>query len=234
MRFTHDEDVWAELPPIVRDSIAREQDKSERLIGWIQLAVIGAFALLYASSRQTAPMTTDIWLLTPLAIGLYFAATVIRLILAYRIRLGFWLLTGSIVIDMSLLYSLIWSFHLQYAQPPSFYLKAPTLLYVFIFIALRALRFEARYVAMAGIAAATGWLALIGYVIFSDPANAMITRSYVAYMTSNAILIGAEIDKIISILVVTTILALAVRWARVRLIEAVTGKQASENLSRFF
>jgi adenylate cyclase len=227
-------DQVAELPPIVRDRLAREQDKSERLIGWIQLAIVCTFGLLYFTSRSTAPMATHIWLVTPLAIGLYFVFTVIRLVMAYRVRLGFWLLAGSIVIDMSLLYSLIWSFHLQYAQPPSFYLKAPTLLYVFIFIALRALRFEARYVVMSGIAAAVGWLALILYVIVSDPANAMITRSYVAYLTSNSVLIGGEIDKIISILVVTTILALAVRQARIRLIEAVTGKQASENLSRFF
>lgn len=233
-RLVHDEDARAELPPIVRDRIAREQDKAERMIGWIQLAIVCAFGALYFSSRITAPMATHIWLLTPLAIGLYFAVTVIRLVLAYHVRLGFWLLTFSIVIDMSLLYSLIWSFHLQYMQPPSFYLKAPTLLYVFIFIALRALRFEARYVVMSGIAAAIGWLALIGYVMLSDPANAMITRSYVAYLTSNAILIGAEIDKVISILVVTVVLAFAVRSARIRLIEAVTGKQASENLSRFF
>lgn len=226
--------AWAELPPVVRDRIAREQDKSERLISWIQLAIVCTFAVLYFSSRVTAPMATHIWLLTPLAIGLYFAVTIVRLIMAYRIRLGFLLLTFSIIIDMTLLYSLIWSFHLQYMQPPSFYLKAPTLLYVFIFIALRALRFEARYVVMAGIAAAIGWLALILYVICSDPANAMITRSYVAYLTSNAILIGAEIDKIISILVVTVVLALAVRRARFRLIEAVTGQQVKENLSRFF
>ncbi|HWA50973.1 MAG TPA: adenylate/guanylate cyclase domain-containing protein [Dongiaceae bacterium] len=227
-------DHTAELPPVVRDRLAREQDKAERMIGWIQLAIVCTFGVLYFTSRTTAPMATHIWLLTPLAIGLYLVFTVIRLALAYRVRLGFWLLTGSIVIDMSLLYSLIWSFHLQYMQPPSFYLKSPTLLYVFIFIALRALRFEARYVVMAGIAAAIGWLALILYVICSDPANAMITRSYVEYLTSNSVLIGGEIDKIISILVVTTILALAVRQARIRLIEAVTGKQASENLSRFF
>ena len=234
MRLKSGNGAWAELPPIVRDRIAREQDKAERMIGWIQLAIVCTFGVLYFSSRVTAPMATHIWLLTPLAIGLYFVATVIRLILAYSMRLGFWLLTFSIVIDMSLLYSLIWSFHLQYGQPPSFYLKSPTLLYVFIFIALRALRFEARYVVMAGIAAVIGWLALIAYVMLSDPANAMLTRSYVAYLTSNAILIGAEIDKIISILVVTFVMAVAVRSARIRLIEAVTGKQASENLSRFF
>ncbi len=227
-------DHTVELPPVVRDRLAREQDKAERMISWIQLAIVCTFGLLYFTSRNTAPMATHIWLLTPLAIGLYLAFTIIRLVLSYRVRLGFWLLTGSIVIDMSLLYSLIWSFHLQYMQPPSFYLKAPTLLYVFIFIALRALRFEARYVAMAGVAAAIGWLALILYVICGDPGKAMITSSYVQYLTSNSVLIGGEIDKIISILVVTTVLALAVRQARIRLIEAVTGKQASENLSRFF
>ncbi len=50
----------------------------------------------------------------------------------------------SVVMDMGLLMALIWSFHIQYMQPPSFYLKAPTMVYVFIFIALRALRFEPR------------------------------------------------------------------------------------------
>ena len=59
---------------------------------------------------------------------------------------------------MSLLFGLIWSFHLQYGQPPSFYLKAPTLLYVFIFIALRALRFAPTYVLAAGLTAALGKL----------------------------------------------------------------------------
>ena len=38
----------------------------------------------------------------------------------------------------------------------------------------------------------------------------MITRDYVAYMTSNTILLGAEFDKVISILMVTGIRAW--RW----------------------
>ena len=57
-----------------------------------------------------------------------------------------WFLTLSVAADLTLLMMLIWSFHIQYDQPASFYLKAPTLLYVFIFIALPALRFEARFV----------------------------------------------------------------------------------------
>lgn len=85
----------------------------------------------------------------PWALGIYFVFTLVRLVLAYRGGVGPAVLYLSIVLDMCLLLGLIWSFHLQYQQPPSFYLKSPTLLYVFIFIALRALWFEARYVVAA-------------------------------------------------------------------------------------
>ena len=234
MRLIAHDEANADLPPAVRARITALQDQSEKLIGWIQLAIVVLFGVLYGLSRQTAPMNTDIWLLTPAAIGLYLIATIIRLVMAYRIRMGFWLLAGSIAIDMALLYGLIWSFHLQYMQPASFYLKAPTQQYVYIFIALRALRFEVRYVVLAGIAAALGWLALIGYVLFADPHDNMITRSYVAYLTSNSILLGAEVDKIITIAAVTTILAFAIHGARRMMTQAVTGAQAQENLSRFF
>jgi adenylate cyclase len=234
MRLTADDDANADLPPVVRARIVALQDRSEQLIGWIQLAIVILFGTLYALARQTAPMTSAIWLLTPAAIGTYFIAVVIRLVMSYRIRMGFWLLAGSILIDMALLYGLIWSFHLQYMQPASFYLKAPTQQYVYIFIALRALRFEVRYVVLAGLAAALGWLALIGYVLFADPHNNMITRSYVEYLTSNSILLGAEVDKIITIAAVTTILAFAIHGARRMMTQAVTGAQAQENLSRFF
>ena len=112
----------------------------------------------------------------------------------------------SIIVDMALLFGLIWSFHVQYDQPATFYLKAPTLMYVFIFIALRALRFEAGFVVFAGLSAACGWLMMSYYSIASTGMES-VTRNYVEYLTSNTILIGAEWDKVISILVVTGILA---------------------------
>lgn len=221
------------LPERVERAVREQQDATEVLIGWIQLAVVSTFAALYALSPKTfaadAPFHPVPW-----AIGAYFAFTLARLALAYRIRLPAWFLAVSIVSDMALLFGLIWSFHLQYAQPPSFYLKAPTLLYVFIFIALRALRFEVKYVIFAGLAAAFGWLALVVYVIVINPADSMVTRDYVHYLTSNSILIGAEFDKIISMLVVTAILALAITRARALLTRAVAEGAAARDLSRFF
>ncbi|MFQ5994471.1 MAG: adenylate/guanylate cyclase domain-containing protein [Acidiferrobacterales bacterium] len=220
------------LPPRVSEAIRRQQESSEVLIGWIQLGVVVTFGFLYAIAPKTFTEEAE-FAPVPWALGLYFAFTVLRLMLAHTNRLPDWMLYVSIVVDMLLLLGLIWSFHVQYMQPASFYLKAPTLLYVFIFIALRALRFEPRFVLVAGMVAASGWLAMVAYVIYSDPADMMVTRDYIEYMTSNSVLIGAEFDKIISILMVTSILALAIHRGRRLLIQSVFDASTAQDLSRF-
>ena len=118
-------------------------------------------------------------------------------------------------------------------QPASFYLKAPTMVYVFIFIALRALRFEPRFIILSGAAAGVGWLILVLYVIWSVPEDMMITRNYITYLTSNAILIGTEVDKILSIAFVTFVLAVAIVRAQRVLNRAVLETTVAEDLSRF-
>jgi adenylate cyclase len=221
------------LPTRVQAKVRRQQDATERLIGWVQLAVVVLFGALYTIAPKTFT-EHDTFQPVPYALAAYLGFTLLRLGVAYRTRLPDWFLYMSIVVDMCLLYVLIWSFHLQYQQPAAFYLKAPTLLYVFIFIALRALRFEARFVMVAGGTAALGWLALVGYAITIDPRDDMITRDYVEYLTSNAVLIGAEFDKIISILVVTTILGVAIVRGRRLLERSVAEGTAAEDLARFF
>ncbi len=223
----------SDLPERVRRTIQEQGDATERLIGWVQFAVVLTFATLYAIAPKAFP-AEQAFQPVPWAIGAYMAFTLIRLALAYRISLPGWFLLVSVVIDMALLFGLIWSFHIQYVQPASFYLKSPTLLYVFIFIALRALRFEARFVLAAGLTAAMGWMAMVIYVISIDPNDNMITRNYVEYMTSNSILIGAEFDKIVSILVVSMILVVALMRGRALLVRSVAEGVAAQELSRFF
>jgi adenylate cyclase len=240
------------LPARVERAIAAEQDRSEQIIGWFQMGIVLLFGALYIVSPPAQGMMFDPMLATWLprvvvsllvavlaksvgyALLAYFIATVIRIVWSYRARLPGWSLVISIAIDMALLMGLIWSFHIHYGQPPAFYLKAPTLIYVFIFIALRALRFEARYVIIAGAMAAVGWLALVAYAAMFDPNGMPTTRNYVEYMTSARILWGAEIDKIVAILVVTALLALAMRIARGLLVRAVAEGEAARDLKRFF
>lgn len=223
----------AELPERVRRAIGVEQDRAERLISWCQLALVVFFGVFYAVSPKPAdrPMSFEP---VPWALGLYLVATLIRLAWCHRTRLPAWSLAGSVFIDMGLLFGLIWSFHLQYGQPPAFYLKAPTVLYVFIFIALRALRFEAWLVLLSGAAAAAGWVALVVYAAHFGPDAMPITRDYVHYMTSNAILLGAEIDKVVAILVVSAVLGWALLRAQRTLVSAVAGTTAVRELRRFF
>ena len=227
--------IHREAPPLpgrVRDAIRHQQESSEIVVGWLQLAIVVTFSTLYALSPK--PYTDEpVFAPEPWVLGTYLLFTLVRLALAHRRGLPDWLLYVSVVVDMLLLLALIWSIHVKYAQPASFYLKVPTLLYVFIFIALRALRFEARYVLLAGVVAAGGWLAMVFYAMRVVPDDPMITRDYVEYMTSNSVLLGAEFDKVISILIVTGILAVAITRARDLLVRSVVEGTAAAELSRF-
>ena len=152
------------LPDRIRANNRQQQQDKEKLIGWIQLGIVSIFSTLYAVSPATFTISNNIRQV-PYILATYFVITIIRLYLMYRHILPGWFISLSVVADIALLMIIIWSFHLQYGQPLSFYLKAPTLLYIFIFFALRALRFEARYIVLAGGVSALGWVPIF-YMLF--------------------------------------------------------------------
>ena len=221
------------LPERTRQAIRADQAQAEILIAWVQLAIVTAFALLYGLAPQATMLAAPHFEPLPWVLGAFGAVTVLRLGFAYFRVLGTALLSCGVFIDLGLLMALIWGFHVQYGQPPAFYLKVPTLLSVFIFIALRALRFEVLYVVLAGLAAAAGWACLVAYAVVTTP-GAVVMRDFVGYMTGNRILIGAEVEKILVILVVTAVLALAIARARRLLVRAAVDGAAARDLARFF
>ena len=235
-RLRSDREAEQELPERVREAIRRQEVESQRLISLLQLGVVAFFMFLAAIQPDQPAAARNPGAVDPVSIvlGGYALFTLVRLWLSWRERLVPWVLYLSIVLDMALLLALIWSFHLEYGQPPSFYLKAPTMIYVFIFIGLRVLTFRARYVVAAGLAAAIGWAALSVYAILASGGREMITRDYVEYMTSNSVLIGAEADKIIAILVVTALLAVAMNQARRLVVRSAAEGAAARDLARFF
>ncbi|MGI9401006.1 MAG: adenylate/guanylate cyclase domain-containing protein, partial [Rhizobiaceae bacterium] len=220
------------LPLRVREAIRRREWTNELLLRTIQLTIISIFCFIYAISPKTSP--DGIFTPAPYVLATYFVLSVIGLVWGMLREPPDWSIYISILFDFCLLYGLMISFHIQYDQPASFILKAPALLYVFIFIAIRALRFNPKYVLTAGVVAIVGWAAVIFYVTEIDPGDNMLTRSYVEYLTANRILIGAEIDKILSIGFVTIILAVAVNGSSNLLITAIAEQSAADNLSRFF
>jgi len=221
------------IPVRVSEAIRRQENSSEILVCWAQIGAVVLFAAVYTIAPKTFPPDAP-FEPVPVTLAAYALFTFLRLYLAYRQRLPAWFLALSVLIDVSVLMITIWSFHLQYNQPPALYLKAPTLLYVFIIITLRALRFDPKWVILAGALGCAGWLLLVLDALRGRDASALITHNYVEYMTSLKILIGAEVDKILSIVVVTALLGLTLIRARRLLVQAVTEQTAASELSRFF
>ncbi|MBO0345135.1 adenylate/guanylate cyclase domain-containing protein [Roseibium limicola] len=220
------------LPQRVQAQIHAAERQSEQLIGWVQLAIVLFFSTLYTLAPRAEGSSG--FNFVPLALGGYFLFTLIRLWLSYRVELPNWYLYLSIIADVALLVGIIFSFHIQYDQPPTFYLKTPTLMYVFIFIVLRALRFDPRFVLVSGVVAVIGWLGLVAYAVFAQMGAMRITRNYVEYLTDNTILIGAELDKTMVIITVTAVLGAVIFRARALLFAASRDHAAAADLSRFF
>jgi adenylate cyclase len=220
------------LPQRVTNCIEKEQNKSEIFVCWVQLSLIILFAVLYFISNKTAPVGAPIEPI-PITLSAYGIFTIIRMYLAYKNKLNGGILTFSVIMDIGVLLITIWSFHIQYQQPPVFYLKSPTFLYIFLMIALRTLRFEVRYLLLSAFIAIAGWLAMLYYALNSGGAN-YITKDYVAYLTTDKILLGGEFDKIITIFIVTIVLVISVLRSRNLLFESIKESQAVQDLSKFF
>ena len=218
------------LPPEVLASIESNDALSEVLVRLIQFLVFGTFALFYWLAPKPASAFMSY---APNVLGVYLVIIVVLVWLATKRKLPDWFVYTSIAVDMALLAGLIWSFHLQYDQPPAFYLKAPSMLVFMLLIALRALRFEARYVLAAGVMAIAAWIFLVWYAIAAGD-GATVTRSYVQFMNDNRVLLGAEVLRVMAMAIFTLVLALAVRRANTFLTNAILEANVTDELSRFF
>ena len=221
------------VPERILSDLRRRQDDIEIPISLAQIIFgLGLLVLYFVSPRGfvgEVPFEPVPWVLIP-----YVLFSFVRLGLAWCGRLGPGMLYLSIFIDVGVLFGLIWSFHLQYGQPPSFYLKAPELIYICFMISLRSLRFQARYVLATGFTALAGWFFLVLYAIVQNPGGgAWRTRDYAEYLMTNSVLVGAELTKALAIFALTMILALAVRRAGAVLASAVVTESAARDLAHF-
>jgi adenylate cyclase len=220
------------LPARVQRLVDAEEEKSERLITWVQLAVLAVFATLYFVAPRPPDAQATMFEPVPLVLAPYALFTLVRLGLTHRGFMPGWFLVLSMLVDVTMLWALIWTFHLDYDQPAGFSLKVPTFIYIFVFIAVRALRFDARFVASMGAFAAVGWVGLVAYALAVGGPE-MMTRNFVEYLNGPYVLIGAEFDKVLTIAVVTGVLSLAVWRGRRTLLTAVREEAAGRDLRRF-
>src|SRR5690606_19808386 len=226
--------AFGRLPERAQRIVDGETREAEVLSAWLVVAIAVFFNVLYAVSPKALD-AMGAFRPVPVVGGIFLVLGLVRVALARRGRMRGWLVPAFTVVDFGLLYGLIWSFHLQYQQPAAFYLKAPTFLLVFLFIAIRALRFEPRLVIFAGCVAAAGWVGMTAYALHAGDADGdgPVTRDFVTYMTSSSILVGAELEKIGAIPLCTGVLATVIARGRPQLLTAGLGLPATPELSGF-
>lgn len=117
-------------------------------------------------------------------------------------------------IDFVMLYAVVFSYHLQYHQPPGIILKSTTAGMAFFLVAIRAVLADVGLLIFAGAAAGVGWTLLSLYAGVMGGRES-VTRSFVEYMTSSKILVGAQVEHVLAIALVTFALCVAVIQGRV-------------------
>lgn len=216
-------------PKRIRAAVEHHEARSDLIAAAAQLAGVSLFAALYVATWPAFDVHHAIEP-APIALGFYGAFTLWRLRAASRGAKPARRRYASAAVDIIAFYALIASFPYQYGAPAALYLKAPTLLYVFILIALRSLWFDPRLTLFTGALAAIGWAALS---LLAGIDGAPVTGDYRVYMTTLSLLPGAELEKIAAIGATTIVLSAAVHRSRGLLYRTAVEETAASDLSKF-
>jgi adenylate cyclase len=222
---------FANLPDRVIQRFCDLQYRSELLVASLQLAIITALFAIFLLSpvgySPDAPIHSAL-----LGLSLFTILVLVRLWFAYSKQLNPIFLGISVVTEMGLLLFIIWTYYLQFESTPNINLKNSHINYVFLLIALRALRFEPIWVILSGATATIGWSLIVLHALNTN--MEAITWDYVTYASTRSIYLGAEFDKILTILLVTIVLAIVLKRAKETLEQAVSETFKAEDLSYFF
>lgn len=223
---------YTQLPPRIKNEIKIQQYQSELLVGGVQLGVIILFMVINCFTpvgyTPNAPVHS-----TTLGLSLFTILILTRLWFAYTNQLTPLVLGLFVITEMFLLLFIIWTYYLQYETSPTINLKNTHINYAYILITLRALRFEPEWVLLSGFSAIIGWSLIVWQTLSSAGMN-VITWDYVTYASTRSVYLGAVFDVLLSILLVTIVLALVLQRAQKTLCQAVEQTSAAKDLARFF
>ena len=195
--------------------MARWRHESELIIAWCAVVFSLVLFLLYRSGTQNADIALGTTY-TELAVFLFPILCGLRLGYVYKWAPGVWFGWATALADIVILTSIIYFFSIQYGSAAAA-LKAPTFSFYFVIIVMHGMRFDLHLVLATGALSAVAWLTMLGMLMMDGPE---ITHSYADYISSTAILVGAEIERVFGLVAFTMLLGFGSRRAALLLRDA--------------
>ena len=196
--------------------------QTERIIAWAEVAFSGFVLVLYFGALNNSALINSANL-TRFALILFLLIGLGRLAFVYYRKVPDWFGWASATIDILFLSGIIYIFSLQYGSSAAS-LMSPSFAYYFFFIALHAMRFDTRLVIGAGLLSSLAWATMLSTFVLQGTST---THSYAEYISTTNLLVGAEVEKIISLIVFTIMLGLGVKRAS-EVLEDAADKRVAE------
>lgn len=202
----------SKMSPGLERTLLDHDVRGEKSIAKAQAGICAFIFVLYFGSLSTSSLQElNLWV--PVIVSGLMATSLFRYLVACKTPFLNWAFEPINVIDISIYLSLIWSYQFTYEMTAGSVLKAPSLTLLFVLIGLRALRIHPIPILVTGSAAVIGWGLMTLFSVLSEGQNS-ITRSYSDYLTSEKILIGSEVEKMVALGALTICLAFATKKAR--------------------
>ena len=191
--------------------LLEENDRrGEKAIATLQALiaiVVISFHVVSAAKNNWSTFNSTIILITCCIL----AACIIRVRIAAKEKLHNWLLHGLSVLDGMLIFGLILSYSIAYTLPLETSFKAPTTIFLVLYTVVRVMRFDPVPILVAGTTVLLGWFSIFAIVMMN---GAVVTESYVEYVSSQKLLVGAVFEMAFGYLGLVFILTIAMVYAR--------------------
>ena len=176
---------------------------AQRLLALISLLVPLGLLSLYVFTPHTSDSGSE-FVLINISL-LVIAVASFRLVYNWKKpRNNFYQLTCALL-DFLAIAAILVAYAFTYEVPISVALKSPTANIFFVYLASRIVLFNGQILVKTCVMAIAAWLALVSLSMF-EPQYAGRTSSYIEYLTSFKILIGAEIERMLQFVIITAVL----------------------------
>jgi len=198
-------------PSGIKNDYLDDRLSAQRILSFMSLLIPLGLFLLYLITPHASDSGSSLIVINISAVVIIIAA--VRFFLNWTKPRDDKYQLSCALLDFFAAAAILIAYALSYGVPISIALKSPTANIFFIYLTSRIVLFNGRIVIQTGCMAIGTWAALVGLAML-EPQYAGRTSSYIEYLTSFKVLLGAEIERLFQFSIITAILYTYIHFAR--------------------